>query len=332
MRVLLYLFFPIFFIEAGIKVNWKYIIVALKLGLSIALLYFLVNKISYTEIALSFKQIDLLFLFAAVGTGVFNFYIQFRSWRYLLRNINTKANDKEVLGSLLSGYTFGLLTPSRIGEAPGRAFSVDKNRIVKNSLAVFYEKLIGLMVMLIFGAISLAAFTHLNQSFQPEYSLFIIWGASGFGILCIITAFLPHSFIIKFVVILKRFSRLQKYIIKIERAIGLADKTRHTLLLYSTIKYFGFIVEFTLLVIGFSGSLEFANIFLAINAVYFAKLFVSYLSFADLGIREAAAVYFLGYVGIAEAAALNSAFIIFLINILLPSVIGIFFILKRKNE
>ena len=50
----------------------------------------------------------------------------------------------------------------------------------------------------------------------------------------------------------------------------------------------------------------------------------------DLGIREGAAVYFLGQLGYAEAAAFNAAFLLFCINLLVPAVVGLPFVFRLK--
>jgi uncharacterized membrane protein YbhN (UPF0104 family) len=54
------------------------------------------------------------------------------------------------------------------------------------------------------------------------------------------------------------------------------------------------------------------------------------ISIADIGIREAGSVYFFALLGISSAAAFNASMVLFLINILLPSVVGLLFLPKAS--
>ena len=62
----------------------------------------------------------------------------------------------------------------------------------------------------------------------------------------------------------------------------------------------------------------------------FAKTIIPPVSFGELGIREGASVYFLKQVGVSAAAGFNAAIFLFIINVLLPALTGLIFLLKRK--
>jgi uncharacterized membrane protein YbhN (UPF0104 family) len=56
------------------------------------------------------------------------------------------------------------------------------------------------------------------------------------------------------------------------------------------------------------------------------------ISFGDLGIREASSVYFYSLVGIPQTTALNASLLLFVINILLPAVLGIIFMPRSPSR
>ena len=62
-----------------------------------------------------------------------------------------------------------------------------------------------------------------------------------------------------------------------------------------------------------------------IAATMFSKIIIP-ISFGDLGIREGAAIFFLGRVNVLKIHAFNASLLLFVINILIPSVVGIFLI------
>lgn len=63
----------------------------------------------------------------------------------------------------------------------------------------------------------------------------------------------------------------------------------------------------------------------------FAKTIIPPVSFAELGIREGASVFFLTYFGETQAVAFNASIFLFMINVLLPSLVGLIFFF-RKND
>ena len=69
--------------------------------------------------------------------------------------------------------------------------------------------------------------------------------------------------------------------------------------------------------------------YLAVASAFLAKTLLP-VSFGDLGVRESAAIYFFAQFGISRAAAFNASFLLFLINLLIPSLAGLLIILFNR--
>ena len=54
------------------------------------------------------------------------------------------------------------------------------------------------------------------------------------------------------------------------------------------------------------------------------------ISLGDIGIRESASVYFYAKMGISKATAFDASFILFILNILFPSFVGLVIVLRDK--
>ena len=54
------------------------------------------------------------------------------------------------------------------------------------------------------------------------------------------------------------------------------------------------------------------------------------IALGDLGIRESAAVEFFSYINVKNTTAFNASIMLFAINVLFPSVVGLFFVLKNR--
>ena len=64
----------------------------------------------------------------------------------------------------------------------------------------------------------------------------------------------------------------------------------------------------------------------------FAKTIIPPISLGELGIREGVSVFFLNKFGEAQSAGFNSSIFLFLINILIPSIVGLFLLFKKNDN
>ena len=63
----------------------------------------------------------------------------------------------------------------------------------------------------------------------------------------------------------------------------------------------------------------------------FVKTVIPPVSLGELGIREGASVYFLTTMGETSSVAFNASIFLFIINLLIPSLIGLVLLMKRDN-
>jgi uncharacterized membrane protein YbhN (UPF0104 family) len=69
--------------------------------------------------------------------------------------------------------------------------------------------------------------------------------------------------------------------------------------------------------------------FVGTSAMMFIKSLLP-ISLGDLGIREAGSIYFFSTYNVSQAAALNASLLLFVINVFIPSLFGIYFL--RHHE
>jgi uncharacterized membrane protein YbhN (UPF0104 family) len=100
------------------------------------------------------------------------------------------------------------------------------------------------------------------------------------------------------------------------------------LLLLTFSFYFIFLLQFYILVTSF----EAAPVLPAFQANSAAMLVKSLLpiSIGDLGVRESAAIFFLTKIGLEESTAFNASILLFFINLLIPSLVGLVLVLKYR--
>ncbi|MCJ7554630.1 MAG: hypothetical protein MUO34_12180, partial [Ignavibacteriaceae bacterium] len=96
--------------------------------------------------------------------------------------------------------------------------------------------------------------------------------------------------------------------------------------------YLCFLIQYVLLVASFSNQLHFVDYLWAGNLVMFAKTIIPPISLGELGIREGASVYFISRLGESASVGFNASIFLFLINVLLPSIIGFILLVKKSND
>jgi uncharacterized membrane protein YbhN (UPF0104 family) len=135
-------------------------------------------------------------------------------------------------------------------------------------------------------------------------------------------------------ILFNRIKNSKGLIVLFERVKVLKNLDRTYLLkmtLLSLLFYLCFLIQYVLLVAAFSHNQNFLDYFWAGNLMMFAKTIIPPISLGELGIREGASVYFLTQLGEASAVAFNASIFLFIINLLIPALIGLV-LLFRKND
>ena len=64
----------------------------------------------------------------------------------------------------------------------------------------------------------------------------------------------------------------------------------------------------------------------------FVKTIIPPITFGELGIREGASVYFLTQMGETASIGFNASILLFIINLLIPALIGVGMFLRKNDK
>jgi uncharacterized membrane protein YbhN (UPF0104 family) len=306
----------------------KKLLYFLKLGLAALLLWMLVHKIDPHNLKMAFLNAQFRYIFLAFILVIPNIYVQFLKWRYLLRLAKPEVTNFEASSSLFAGFALGFVTPGRIGEF-GRALFIDNcSRTQVVGLAMI-DKLFAMLVVLVAGAFGLLFLvgTQLNSE------LIVLWYALTFlsvGLVFFLTLFPEHlhNFILK----IKNHFPVNK---RIDLLVSSLDNFRRPqairMLALASLFYAIMTTQFVLLFSAFE-KLAIVYAFLVVFSIFITKSLLP-ISLGDLGIRESAAVFFIGLIGGAQTTAFNASILIFLFNLAIPSLVGLVLMLTpRLNQ
>ncbi len=302
------------------KVFW-----AVKLIITLVILFILLNKVKPGEILEALRNAKLGFALGAALLLPVNIGLQYLRWRLLLVTLKPQTGFSEIMGSLLVGITLGLATPGRLGEL-GRAFAindVDRLQVLGLSLA---DKFYAISCAALFGGLAILSLPGMVFDLNPYIivSLGIFYAVGAFIILYLAThpGFVRGALYSVSLMLPKR-DKMKALVTCLD---GINPRRARTVLLVSVLFFFTYILQFYLLTRAF-GDLGLLEGMRGLPAVIFTKTFLP-ISIGGLGVGETMAVYILDFFGVDSAAAFNASLTLFALNILLPGIVGFFFIPK----
>jgi hypothetical protein len=308
-------------------------LIVIKVLFSAGLIWYVVNRIGTGNVLPILLAGDRSLLLLAALLVFANFFFQFLKWKVLANTLLGERNNIKILFSLLQGIAAGAFTPVRIGEYIGRKFVFEKQGLLEITVATFIDKLLMLFIIIfsgVFGAILFLRF----RMMIPVYlsgALFTVLAVSFIVFAYILLNKHTWQTIAELTVLKMKF--LQPFIERIKILKQLDNKTLALSITLNAAAYMVFLTQYALLLQAFDHSASLSDAYWCGILMFFTKTAIPAVSFGDVGIRELASVFFAGQLHLSEAAGLNAAFAIFIINIALPALIGmVLFYVKVTDD
>ena len=297
----------------------------LKLLLAVVTVAYVAHTVAWEEIAAAMQTADAWWIAAALALMPANIGLEAYRWHLLVRRIAPEVRFPQTLAAVLSGYPLGLVTPGRVGDYVGRAFYLRHAGKLELAALTFAERMATLACSLVVGFAALVPFLMLRTDVPTIAWATTLWAGLASAALLVYLVLHPRmARRLLDAVLPDRFSSYLAFLDAFDR------RDARTLLGLSAVRYGIFSLQFVCLVFAFAPAAAWLLTVGGVALVFFAKSAIPSFTLADLGIREGAAVYFMTALGIAGAAAFNAAFLLFCVNILLPSLVGVPFILKLR--
>ncbi|WP_282030433.1 lysylphosphatidylglycerol synthase domain-containing protein [Winogradskyella eximia] len=306
----------------------QFFFVLIKLSIVVGAFYFIYSKITKNESLefstfLSFlnennvfstKNISILILLS-----FFNWFFEILKWQHLVGTLK-HISFISALEQSLGGLTASLITPNRIGDYGAKAIYFTKKLRTKIVLLNLLGNMAQMTVTTLFGLVGL--FFFLNA-----YSIDInFYKITRFASIILIIGLLAlfgmkqKRFKIKGV----SFTAILTFI----KSISI--KTHSLNLALSFIRYLIFSFQFYYLLIAFGVDISYANAMMAITSMYVLASIVPTISIFDVVVKGSIAVFLFDYLHISELTILSITTTMWLLNFVIPSIIGSYFVLNFK--
>ena len=246
----------------------------------------------------------------------------FFMWRIIVLSVGKiDPGYKMLLHSFFGGRTLGFITPGQTGELLKGMFFASGSRLKGTSLSMIFSGY-NMLIRTVLGSFACIYFILYIPDFlkmDVNNSIFVILSIS-----MMISLFLLFCKVkVKDVIV--KYSPQQ--VISLLKLLKDQLKSKSSaqfilLLLIALIANLLAAIAFMIVLLGFDiDALTFRGL-MAFEAAYFAMSLLP-ITPAGIGVREGSRVYFFTLIGCNQTAVLCASFIIFVINIMLPAVIGI---------
>ncbi|TYB79085.1 lysylphosphatidylglycerol synthase domain-containing protein [Bizionia myxarmorum] len=307
----------------------QFFFVLMKLSIVVAAFYFIFWKLtrnpdldfsSFVHYLIENNRFSVITIIFLIILSSFNWFLEILKWKTLVSTFK-EISLYQALEQSLSSLTASLLTPNRIGEYGVKALyfaSTERKKIVALNLI---GNSLQMLVTVLLGCIGLCFFLNSHETDLKYGHIFIFTGAV-FGLFLIGLFFLLKSNrTIKGISLPKiknYFRQLPSYIYG-------------QVFLIAFLRYTLFSFQFYYIMTLFGVSFSYFQGLIVITSMYFLASVIPSLFIFDVVIKSSVAVYLFSQIGVNAFTILSTVTIMWLLNVVLPSIFGSIFVLKFKQ-
>ena len=308
----------------------KYLSIIIKIVIVFFSFYFIYHQLVENK---SFEELDIsvlidtvkknkVYLVGVILMMFLNWLVEALKWRYMISKIEN-ISIMTAYRAVLTGITVSTFTPNRIGEYGGRVFCLEKGDRIKAVFITVLCSMSQLLVTILFGSISL--FILFDEILIDKTFLSV-------ALLILLNLFLLFSYfnishIVNFLGKFKLIKSFKKYL---EVLVMYNYKDLIIAFIYSNTRYFIFSLQFIILLHVFGINISFMYAILSVMLIFFFITITPTITIAEIGVRGSVAIFVLGLFSSNDIAILSSTTILWLINLIIPAIIGSFFIFSLK--
>lgn len=261
-----------------------------------------------------------LLLIATILLVFFNWFFEYLKWDEVLKTSTIKVSLKIRIKSFLAGIVTGFLTPNMLGNFIGRMFYFQRRERVPIILLTLFSNAAQFIASILFGFIALM-WLGAPQVIQFENSDFYLAILAPLLVILIWAFFRFEHIKIGFITNMKLYKKSVPLMIH-------AQNFRWKLMLFSLARHGIFSLQYWLLLQAFGLEIGW-EWFGWIWQVFFWSTLIPSLWFGKLFIRESMALLILAPLTSEPSVILLTSLILWSINQILPSLLGIPFITKK---
>jgi hypothetical protein len=311
----------------------------LKIGIVAFALFFLYEQLTAKSSIEQFNNTDVLqqikghysILIVIVLMMFLNWFLEALKWQFLIKKIEEISFSRSVR-AVFSGITVSAFTPNRVGEYGGRVFCLEKADRIQAVFITIIGSMAQLITTIFFGSIGIL----LLPSLMPEFTQILSLMEYSYPILVFVFLLLNSLLIFIYLntsvlsLLLSRIKILNKYekynsVFSFYSAEELAK-----VLLFSVARYVVFTTQYFILLHVFGVVINYTDALVLIMTMLFVISVIPTIAITEIGVRGSIALFLFGLISSNTVGILSATFVMWIINLLLPALIGTAFIFTLK--
>lgn len=252
-----------------------------------------------------------------------NWTIEAKKWQWLMVNTE-RISLATSLQSILTGVAVSVITPNRIGEYMGRILYLRNTNKIQGITVTIVGSFAQLIVT---GFAGIAGLLYYLLFIKKLVWLYALFGAS---LVLLIGLTYLYFHLARFYALVERFPYFRKLKIYIEVVQRFGKKQLYRILLLSFLRYMVYTIQLMLLLKLFMVITPLWSTLNTIWLIFWAMAIVPTIAVVEVGIRGETAVYFLAPLSTNFLGILSATSVLWLINLILPALIGCLFVYKMK--
>lgn len=275
----------------------------------------------YDQVYILIANKSLVYILVPILLVPVNWSIEAKKWQILASKISP-LTFKQALSGVLSGLSLGFITPQSVGDFAGRIWHINNNRRSELIGSVLLGSITQALVSVLVGLFGAFYFIKANN-LSIDLSAASVFSISSIGFVYLVKGRLANNFISKFL-----YFWGQKFLGIIS---SYNSKELVLILVLSFFRYTIFFLQFVWVLILFGIDLPFDVLCAGVSWIYAAKTIIPAFNFlSDIGVREFSALLFFNSYQVEVTKIILASLFIWIINILIPTVVGSFLMLRMR--
>jgi hypothetical protein len=260
---------------------------------------------------------------------IVNWAIEAVKWKLSVQIIQ-KINFIKAFKAVLSGVSFSVSTPNRMGEYLGRVLYMEEGNRLRTISLTIVSSMSQLIITLLMGSVGII---FLMPKIQTAEFVSVLWvKVLLYGVvaaLIVLTVFYFRlSWLIRWI---DRFPRSNRYTYLVTALEDLNATLLLKLLSLSLIRFIVFIIQYYLLFRLFGTGINWWQGFWAVSVSFIILSIIPTFAIAELGLRGKVSLKLLGLFSMNDLGITIATGMIWFINLVVPAIIGSLLILGIKK-
>ena len=302
-------------------------------------LYFLYHQLSSKSAS---EDFDLIFIkhtildkkhiiLLAVLMMFFNWLLESMKWKFLIRKIENVSIFTS-LRAVFSGITVSVFTPNRVGEYGGRVFCLEKADRIQGVLITVLGSMAQLLTTIFFGSIGILFLNNYIPELQELFQEMDFAYPIMFFMLLLLNILLLLLFHNISVIsnLMDKFNWLNKYKKYKEVFTYYNSQELAIVFILSIFRYAVFTTQFFILLKLFTVDIAYFDAIILTMVMLFVISVIPTIAITEIGVRGSVALFLFGLISTNSAGVLSATFVMWIINLLFPAIIGTIFVFTLK--